>query len=286
VAVDGRIKTEASNMTVTRRHALQTTFAAACLPWGSRWAQAQSASTSATWNKAAFEAKTVEAALKALGWPRAVNSQELQVMADELSENGAKVPVNLSWAAVGVRRLILLVDKNPAPLSAVFELSDALEPRLAWPVKVAQSGELLAMALLADGRVISARREVRVTLGGCAADDGNAATKASPASTPPEATRIRAQISGNGAVVRALLAHEMESGQRKDASGKNLAAWHITEVAASHNGRTVWSASWGGSVSRNPLLQFGLKSAKAGDKVGVTWLDNRGARRSDEAAAT
>jgi thiosulfate oxidation carrier complex protein SoxZ len=269
-----------NNMTSTRRGALLTTLGAVLAPWSSRLAQAQTASATASWNKAAFEAKTVDAALKALGLPRAVESKELQVMADELSENGAKVPVSLSWTAAGVRRLILLVDKNPAPLSAVFELSDALEPRLAWPVKIAQSGDVLAVAVLADGRVISARREVRVTLGGCAVDDGSAAARPSPA---PEATRIRAQISGGGAVVRMLLNHEMESGQRKDASGKNLAAWHITELQASHNGRPVWAAQWGGSVSRNPLLQFTLKSAKAGDKIGLSWVDSRGAKRSDEA---
>jgi sulfur-oxidizing protein SoxY len=281
------------HMTSTRRRALQTALGALFVPWGSRLAQAQTPSPSPAWNKAAFEAKTVDAALKALGLPRPVESKELQVMTDELSENGAKVPMALTWTAVGVRRLILLVDKNPAPLSAVFELTDALEPRLAWPVKMAQSGDVLAIAVLADGRVISARREVRVTLGGCAVDDGGAAAKFSTsvststntsASPAPEATRIRAQISGSGAVLRTLLSHEMESGQRKDANGKNLASWHITEVTAMHNGRTVWSAWWGGSVARNPLVQFGLKSAKAGDKIGLSWIDNRGAKRSDEAA--
>jgi thiosulfate oxidation carrier complex protein SoxZ len=266
-------------MIAIRRQLLQTTVGTLLLPLGSRLVHAQTPSPSSTWNKTAFEAKTVDAALKALGLPRAVESKELQVMADELSENGAKVPITLSWTAVGVRRLILLVDKNPAPLSAVFDLSDALEPRLAWPVKIAQSGDVLALAVLADGRVISARREVRVTLGGCAVDDGSAANKPTPTA---EATRIRAQVSGSGAMVRTLLAHEMESGQRKDASGKNLAAWHITEVQATHNGRTVWSASWGGSVSRNPLVQFALKSAKAGDKIGLSWADNRGLKRSDE----
>ncbi len=270
-------------MTSTRRRALQTALGALFFPLGSRLAQAQTPLPNPSWNKAAFDAKTVDGALKALGLARPVESKELQVMADELSENGAKVPIALSWTAVGVRRLILLVDKNPAPLSAVFELSDALEPRLAWPVKIAQSGDVLALAVLADGRVISARREVRVTLGGCAVDDGSAAAKSSTSASPaPEATRIRAQISGSGALVRMLLNHEMESGQRKDASGKNLAAWHITEVAASHNGRSVWSAWWGGSVSRNPLLQFSLKSAKAGDKISLSWTDNRGAKRSDE----
>lgn len=264
----------------TRRHLLQAALSLGLLPLGGRLAQAQGVAPHTPWNKAAFEAKTVEAALKALGLPRAVESKELVITADELSENGAKVPVALSWTAAGVRRLILLVDKNPAPLSAVVDWGDGLESRVVWPVKVAQSGDLLAVAVLADGRVISARREVRVTLGGCAVDDGSAAAKPNPAS---EVTRIRAQASGSGAVVRALFSHEMESGQRKDTSGKTLAAWHITEVQATHNGRTVWNAQWGGSVSRNPLVQFTLKNAKAGDKIGLNWVDNRGAKRSDEA---
>jgi sulfur-oxidizing protein SoxZ len=98
-----------------------------------------------------------------------------------------------------------------------------------------------------------------------------------------EPTRIRAQAQGSGAVVRVLMAHEMESGQRKDAAGRVVPAWHITNVTATLNGRTVFTAEWGPAVSRNPFLQFTLKGAKAGDKVGISWKDSRGASRSDEA---
>jgi sulfur-oxidizing protein SoxZ len=98
-----------------------------------------------------------------------------------------------------------------------------------------------------------------------------------------EPTRIRAQAQGSGAVVRVLMAHEMESGQRKDAAGRVVPAWHITNVTATLNGRTVFTAEWGPAVSRNPFLQFTLKGAKAGDKVGIAWKDSRGASRSDEA---
>ena len=80
-----------------------------------------------------------------------------------------------------------------------------------------------------------------------------------------EPMRIRAQTSGPHAVVRVLMNHEMESGQRKDAAGKPIAAWHITSVSATLNGRPVWSAEWGPAVSKNPLRQFTLKGAKAGD---------------------
>jgi sulfur-oxidizing protein SoxZ len=96
--------------------------------------------------------------------------------------------------------------------------------------------------------------------------------------------RIRAQsAAGDKATVRVLMSHEMETGQRKDAAGKTIPAWFIQEVSASHNGRTVLTAQWGPAVSKNPFLQFSIKGAKAGDKVVVTWLDNRGDKRSDEA---
>ncbi len=95
--------------------------------------------------------------------------------------------------------------------------------------------------------------------------------------------RIRAQAAGDKATVRVLMAHEMETGQRKDAAGKTIPAWHITEVSAQHNGQPVLTAQWGPSIAKNPFLQFVVKGAKAGDKIGVTWTDNRGDKRSDEA---
>ena len=98
--------------------------------------------------------------------------------------------------------------------------------------------------------------------------------------------RIRAQVSGDKATVRVLMAHEMETGQRKDASGKVIPAWHIQDVVAQHNGKTVMTAQWGPAVSKNPFLQFSIKGAKAGDKVAVTWVDNKGDKRTDEATVS
>jgi sulfur-oxidizing protein SoxZ len=98
--------------------------------------------------------------------------------------------------------------------------------------------------------------------------------------------RIRAQASGDKATVRVLMSHEMESGQRKDAAGKLVPAWHITEVTASLNGKQVMAAEWGPAVSKNPFLQFMIKGAKAGDKVSLTWKDNKGDTRTDEATVS
>lgn len=98
--------------------------------------------------------------------------------------------------------------------------------------------------------------------------------------------RIRAQVAGDKATVRVLMSHEMESGQRKDAAGALVPAWYIQDVTATHNGKVVMTAEWGTAVSKNPFLQFTIKGAKAGDKIGVTWKDNKGDTRTDEATAS
>lgn len=98
--------------------------------------------------------------------------------------------------------------------------------------------------------------------------------------------RIRAQAAGDKATVRVLMSHEMETGQRKDASGKTIPAWFINEVTASHNGKVVLTAEWGPAVSKNPFMQFVVKGAKAGDKISVSWKDNKGDSRTDEATVS
>jgi len=98
--------------------------------------------------------------------------------------------------------------------------------------------------------------------------------------------RIRAQAAGDKTTVRVLMSHEMETGQRKDSAGKIIPAWFIQEVSASHNGKPVLAAQWGPAVSKNPFLQFTVKGARAGDKISVTWVDNRGDQRTDEATVS
>ncbi len=98
--------------------------------------------------------------------------------------------------------------------------------------------------------------------------------------------RIRAQAAGDKTTVRVLMSHEMESGQRKDSSGKLVPAWFINEVTASHNGKVVMSAEWGPAVSKNPFMQFVVKGAAKGDKIAISWKDNKGASRTDEATVS
>ncbi len=74
--------------------------------------------------------------------------------------------------------------------------------------------------------------------------------------------RIRAQAAGDKAKVRVLMAHEMETGQRKDASGKLIPAWYIQQVSARLNGKPVMTAQWGPAVSKNPFLQFQVRAPR------------------------
>ena len=97
--------------------------------------------------------------------------------------------------------------------------------------------------------------------------------------------KSRATAQGDTVEVRVLMQHEMETGQRKDAQGKTIPAWHISEVTATSNGKTVLSAHWGPAVSKNPVLSFKFKGAK-GDKVQITWVDNKGDKRTDEAVVS
>lgn len=95
--------------------------------------------------------------------------------------------------------------------------------------------------------------------------------------------RIRANMQGDKVMVRVLISHEMETGQRKDSSGNLVPAHFIQSVTAVHNGKTVLSAEWGPAVSKNPFLQFQFSGGKPGEKIQITWVDNKGDKRTDEA---
>ena len=94
--------------------------------------------------------------------------------------------------------------------------------------------------------------------------------------------RIRAAAKEGVTEVRVLMAHVMETGQRKDASGALIPAHFITELSARHNDKLVLSAQFGPSVSTNPYLAFKFNGGAKGDKLAVTWVDNKGDTRSDE----
>lgn len=118
-------------------------------------------------NKSAFDAKSVAEASRAYGGSAPVASRDVTVDGPEISENGASVPLSLSTTLPGVRQLLLLVEKNPSVLVAKFDVGDAVEASFSVRAKMAQTSDVYAVALMHDGRALFAKREVKVTLGGC-----------------------------------------------------------------------------------------------------------------------
>ncbi|KAF0167051.1 MAG: sulfur compound chelating protein SoxZ [Rhodocyclaceae bacterium] len=96
--------------------------------------------------------------------------------------------------------------------------------------------------------------------------------------------KIRAQLKGDVAEIRVLMGHAMETGQRKDAAGKTIPPHFIQSMTVEVGGKKVVDGQVGTSVSRNPVFGFKVKGAKAGDKVVVSWVDNKGDKRTDEVA--
>jgi len=96
--------------------------------------------------------------------------------------------------------------------------------------------------------------------------------------------KIRAGLKGDIADVRVLMNHPMETGQRKDASGNLIPPHFIQEIAVRLNGKTVIDAQVSQGVSRNPVFSFRVKGAKVGDRLEISWLDNKGEKNSTETA--
>jgi len=93
--------------------------------------------------------------------------------------------------------------------------------------------------------------------------------------------RIRAKAEGGATEVRVLMSHPIDTGQIKDSAGNIIPAHYIRAVNAEHNGKPVLQAQWGPAISKNPYLFFKFKGGKAGDKLSVTWTDNKGEKRTD-----
>lgn len=99
-----------------------------------------------------------------------------------------------------------------------------------------------------------------------------------------EAMKIRAVLQGDVAEVRLLIPHPMETGQRKNEKGELVPTHFITRVIASHNGKTVLDAQLSQGISRNPFIGFRVKSARAGDRIEVSWTDDKGGKGTGETA--
>lgn len=118
-------------------------------------------------NKNAFEAKTVAEAIKAAGGGALSESKEVTLTGPDIAENGAVVPLGVSTTLSGVKDLLILVEKNPNVLVALFKVNDAIDANFMTRAKMGQSSDVYAVAIMNDGRALFSKKEVKVTLGGC-----------------------------------------------------------------------------------------------------------------------
>lgn len=120
----------------------------------------------ADWNKAAFEGKTVPDTFKALGGGAPANSTDILLKAPDIAENGAVVPVGIESRIPGTQSIALLVEKNPNPLAAAFDIPAGTEASVSTRVKMSETSNVYAL-VKANGKYFVAKKEIKVTLGGC-----------------------------------------------------------------------------------------------------------------------
>lgn len=118
-------------------------------------------------NKAAFEARNVADTVKAYGAGAPTESKDVTLTAPDIAENGAVVPMAVATTLPNIKHLLVLVERNPSALVAKFDVSDGVEANFATRAKMGQTSDVYAVAITNDGKAVFAKKEVKVTLGGC-----------------------------------------------------------------------------------------------------------------------
>ena len=147
----------------TRREILKSSGIVAALLLGAGLLPA----TARAYQKNAFEAKSMEEVFKALGLAMPQESAEVSLTAPDIAENGAVVPMTMASSLVGIKKMLLLVEKNPSPLIAQFMVNPAVDTQYQTRAKMGESCDVYAVAVMQDGKTLFAKKEVKVTLGGC-----------------------------------------------------------------------------------------------------------------------
>jgi sulfur-oxidizing protein SoxY len=120
----------------------------------------------AAWNEQAFGAKTAADALKGIGAGAATPSKDIVIEAPQIAENGAVVPIEISSTIAGTTALIVVIEKNPFPLTARFDFKDGALPFVKLNVKMGETSDVRVIAE-AGGKHFAASKEIKVTIGGC-----------------------------------------------------------------------------------------------------------------------
>ena len=128
-----------------------------------------SAQAQAAWNKAAFDSKALPEATKAMGAGQMTESPEVRFTSPtpDIAENGAVVPITITSGVPKTQQISILIPKNPLVLIASFDLGEGMDPFVSTRVKMGETSDVYALVKAADGRFFFAKKEIKVTIGGC-----------------------------------------------------------------------------------------------------------------------
>jgi sulfur-oxidizing protein SoxY len=120
----------------------------------------------AGWNKTGFESKAANDVLKSLGVANPVESKDIAITAPDIAENGAVVPVAVTSRIANTQQISIVAEKNPFPLAATFDVAGGGEGYVSTRIKMGQTSDVWAV-VKADGKHYVARKEIKITVGGC-----------------------------------------------------------------------------------------------------------------------
>lgn len=227
-----------------------------------------------TWNKAAFSAKGFSEVMRLLGATNGVVNDTAAIhIADPDTTEGVKIRLEITSRLPQVDQVAILVEKNPSTLAAIFYLPVGTEPNLLTHIKVSETSVVM-VAMRSEGRWWAARRSFTSIGGGCGGA-GEGTLQAGP-------SLIRPLMREGKTLVRSRITHPMISQLARDAAGKPIPPWFIQTLRASHQGRTLLDAHFSTAIARDASLNFIFSGAKSGDRVQISWVDNKGESRSDE----
>ena len=150
-----------------RRTFLKGTVASSAVAMAAGAGLLTPSSVLAAWPKAAFESKDVQGAMSSLfGSADSTPSGDISIKAPDIAENGAVVPVSVTTSIAGISDISIIAEKNGTPLAANFQLGNSAKGFVSTRIKMGKTSNVIAV-VKAGGKAYSARKEVKVTIGGC-----------------------------------------------------------------------------------------------------------------------
>jgi len=228
------------------------------------------------WPQGAFGAKHIDDALKALyGTADVSESKGISIKAPLQAEDGTHVPLTINSTIPDAESITILVKKNAKPLVGRTEFVNA-ESFFRTRIKMAKTSDV-HVVVKAGGKLYTAKVRIMVLVGGCGGFVEQIVHEGSGGQGIARKMKMRVKRREDKVELIVLISHPMETGLRTDKKTKKKIPAHFIEtVKVAHNGKNAITAHLGIGISKNPLLVFRLNEGKNGDKIRVTWNDNKG----------